>query len=110
VRKSSGNIAHRAEQDGTWLSAPLYTRTLCSLKIKADGTWREVGQDVQRHVGRGPGFLLQACERCAAREAKLAPKTCQERVVTEDASGPRRSALSTSAPLSGRLYCREHAR
>lgn len=81
IRKITAQTAHRAEQDGTWGGAPLFTRTLCGLTIQV-GQWQEIpdrmmnGVGWERVVGHGPGFLLQPCTRCE-RAARRVEATVQ---------------------------------
>jgi hypothetical protein len=47
--------------------------TLCGRPITATGEWQEVTalSGPHRMVGHGPSFLLQPCQRCAAKLAKI---------------------------------------
>jgi hypothetical protein len=73
IRKTTNQTAHRAQQDGTWMGADLFTSTVCGLTIRS-GEWSEVdtsGRGWSALVGHGPAFLLQPCMRCEAAVRKL---------------------------------------
>jgi hypothetical protein len=53
--------------------ARVFDATLCGRPITATGEWQEVTalSGPHRMVGHGPSFLLQPCQRCAAKLAKI---------------------------------------